>query len=138
MLPRLLLLAAVVIWGWTFVATKILVAEIGPIEIFALRLAISLPILAAVLLVRRVPLRFARGDARILVLGGAIFTLHVLIQIAGLATTTASNTAWLVSVSPLALAILSFLFLRERIGWSGVGGIIVATAGILLLVSRGD
>jgi drug/metabolite transporter (DMT)-like permease len=138
MLPRVLLLAAVVIWGWTFVATKILVAEIGPIEIFALRLAISLPVLAAVLLVRRVPLRFARGDARILVLGGAVFTLHVLIQIAGLATTTASNTAWLVSVSPLALAILSFLFLRERIGWSGVGGITVATAGILLLVSRGD
>ena len=27
MLPRALLLTAVVIWGWTFVATKVLVAE---------------------------------------------------------------------------------------------------------------
>ena len=43
MLPRALLLSAVVIWGWTFVATKVLVAEIGPLEIFALRLAIGLP-----------------------------------------------------------------------------------------------
>jgi hypothetical protein len=34
---RALLLVAVVIWGWTFVATKILVAEIGPVEVFALR-----------------------------------------------------------------------------------------------------
>lgn len=64
MLPRVLLLSAVVIWGWTFVATKILVAELGPVEIFALRLAIGLPFLGGVLLVKRVPLRFARADAR--------------------------------------------------------------------------
>ena len=137
MLPRVLLLSAVVIWGWTFVATKILVAEIGPVEIFALRLAIGLPFLGGVLLVKRVPLRFTRADARTLLLGGAIFTLHFLVQIAGLATTTATNTGWIISVSPLALAVLSFLFLRERVGWGGVAGIVVATTGILVLVSRG-
>jgi drug/metabolite transporter (DMT)-like permease len=136
-LPHVLLLSAVVIWGWTFIATKILVAELGPVEIFALRLAIGLPFLGGVLLVKRVPLRFARADARPLLLGGAILTLHFLVQIAGLVTTTAVNTGWIVSVSPLALAVLSFLFLRERIGWSGAAGIAVSTAGILLLVSRG-
>ena len=114
MLPRALLLSAAVIWGWTFVATKVLVAEIGPLEIFALRLAIGLPFLGAVLLVKRVPLRFARADALPLVAGGAIFTLHFLVQIAGLVTTTATNTSWIISVSPLALAVLSFVFLRER------------------------
>jgi drug/metabolite transporter (DMT)-like permease len=137
MLPRILLLFTVVVWGWTFVATKILVAELGPIEIFALRLAIGLPFLGAVLLLRRVPLRFARTDIGPLFLGGAIFTLHVLVQIAGLVTTTATNSGWIIAVSPLALAVLSFIFLRERIGWSGVAGIAIATAGILLLVSRG-
>ena len=135
--PRVLLLSAVVIWGWTFIATKILLAEIGPVEILALRLAIGLPFLGGVLLVTRVPLRFARADVRPLVLGGAIFTLHILIQVAGLITTTATNTGWIISVSPLALAVLSFLFLRERIGWNGVAGIAVATTGIVLLVSRG-
>lgn len=138
MLPRVLLLSAVVIWGWTFVATKILLAELGPIEIFALRLAIGLPFLGGVLLVKRVPLRFARADAQPLFLGGATFTLHFLVQIAGLVTTTAINAGWIISVSPLALAVLSFLFLRERIGWGGVAGIAVATTGILLLVSRGN
>jgi drug/metabolite transporter (DMT)-like permease len=137
MLPRILLLAAALIWGWTFVATKILVAELGPVEIFGLRLAIGLPFLGVVLFVKRVPLRFARADARPLLLGGAIFTVHFLVQIAGLVTTTATNTGWIISVSPLALAVLSFLFLRERIGWGGFAGIAVATTGILLLVSRG-
>jgi drug/metabolite transporter (DMT)-like permease len=137
MRPRALLLAAVIIWGWTFVATKILVAEIGPVEIFALRLALGLPFLGIVLLLKHVPLRFSRADARPLLVGGAIFTIHFLIQIVGLKTTTATNTGWIISVSPLALAVLSFFFLRERIGWQGVAGIAVATLGILLLVSRG-
>ena len=118
-------------------ATKILVAEIGPIEIFALRLAIGVPFLGGVLLLRRVPLTFARADVAALLFGGAIFTVHFLIQVAGLVTTTATNTAWIITVSPLALAVLSFVFLRERIGWSGAAGIAVATTGILILVSRG-
>jgi drug/metabolite transporter (DMT)-like permease len=137
MLPRVLLLSAVVLWGWTFVATKILLAELGPVEIFALRLVIGVPFLGGVLLVKRVPLRFARADAWPLLLGGAIFTLHVLVQGVGLVTTTATNTGWIISVSPLVLVVLSFLFLGERIGWRGVAGIAVATTGILLLVSRG-
>ncbi len=136
-LPHILLLSAVVIWGWTFVATKILVAELGPVEIFGLRLALGMPFLGAVLLVKRVPLRFTRADARPLLLGGAVFTLHFLVQIAGLETTTATNTGWIISVSPLALAVLSSVFLHERIGWWGVAGIAVATGGILVLVSGG-
>jgi drug/metabolite transporter (DMT)-like permease len=87
--------------------------------------------------VRRVPIRFTRRDALPLFLGGAIFTLHLLIQIAGLETTTAINTGWIIAVSPLAIAILSFFLLGERIGWNGVAGIGIATAGILILVSRG-
>lgn len=62
MFARVLLLCAVVIWGWTFVATKILVAELGPIEVFALRLAIGLPFLGGVLLAARVPLVFTHAD----------------------------------------------------------------------------
>ena len=116
MLPHLLLLAAVVIWGWTFVATKILVAEIGPIEVFALRVAIGLPSVGVWLIARRVRLGFTAEDARPLLLGGAVLTLHFVVQIAGIVTTTATNTAWIITASPLALAVLSFLFLRERLG----------------------
>jgi EamA-like transporter family len=86
--------------GWTFIATKILLAELGPVEIFALRLAIGLPFLGGDLLVERVPLRFARADVQTLFLGGATFTLHFQVQIAGLVTTTAINAGWIISVSP--------------------------------------
>lgn len=137
MLTRILLLVTVVIWGWSFVATKILVAELGPVEIFALRLLIGLPVVGAVLFLRRVPVRLTRTDIRSLVLGGAILTLHQLVQLAGLVTATATNSGWIIAASPLALAVLSSILLRERIGWSGVAGIVIATTGIVLLISRG-
>jgi len=69
MLPHVLLLSAVIMWGWTFVATKILLAELGPIEIVAMRLAIGLPFLVLLLLVQRVPLRFDRADVAPLLVG---------------------------------------------------------------------
>ena len=138
MLPHVLLLSAAIIWGWTFVATKILVAELGPVDLFALRLAIGLPFVGGLLLLKGVRWRFTRDDIAPLCAGGVMFTPHFLVQISGLLTTTATNSAWIIGVSPLALAVLSFVFLRERIGWNGVAGIVIASAGILLLVSRGN
>jgi len=135
--PRILLLAAVIIWGWTFIATKILVAELGPVEILSLRLLIGLPFLAGVVVLRRAPMRFGREDAVPILLGGTIFAFHLIIQISGLLTATAVNTSWIITVSPLATAVLSFLLLRERLTRGTVAGIGIATIGVLLLVSRG-
>ena len=137
MIAHLLLLAAVVIWGWTFVGTKILVAELSPVEIFAARLAIGVPFLGLLLLARGVRPRFNRADVTRLALGGAILTLHFLIQAVALMTTSASNSGWIIAVTPLVLAVVSFLVLRERLGWQAIAGIGVALVGVLLLVSRG-
>jgi drug/metabolite transporter (DMT)-like permease/SAM-dependent methyltransferase len=136
-LPRLLLLAAVVIWGWTFIATKILIEELGAVEVLALRLAIGVPFLGLVLLASRVPWRVTSRDARAVVLAAGVLTVHFLVQIVGLMSTTATNTSWIISVSPLAVAVLSFVFLGERIGRGGLLGMAIATVGLLLLVSRG-
>jgi drug/metabolite transporter (DMT)-like permease len=124
-------------WGWTFVGTKILVAELNPVEIFAARLAIGVPFLGILMLARGVRLRFERGDTIRLIQGGILLTVHFLIQAVALMTTSASNSSWIIAVTPLVLAIVSFLFLRERLGWSAVAGLAVALLGVLLLVSRG-
>ena len=84
------------------------------------------------------PLRFRRADLKAVLLGGAIFTLHFMVQATGLTTTTATNGVWIICISPLLVAVLSYLFLHEGLGWGGVAGIAVATMGVLLLVSRGN
>lgn len=136
-LPRILLLTAVTLWGWTFIATKILLEELGPVEIFALRLAIAVPLLGVLLLARRTSLEFSRRDLIAIAVAGAIFGIHFVLQLTGLRTTTATNTGWIITFTPLTLAVLSWLLFREPIGRGIAGGIGIATVGIVLLVSRG-
>ncbi|UCD64973.1 MAG: DMT family transporter, partial [Candidatus Zixiibacteriota bacterium] len=137
MLVRVYLLLAIIFWGWSFVATKILLDYVYPAELMGLRFNIGLPVLYAVVLTKRVKLSFAKNHRWQVLLGAAIITAHFLIQITGIKYTSATNTGWIIAVTPLVLAVLSFLILRERLGLREVLGIAVATAGIVLLVSRG-
>ncbi len=137
MLARGLLLFAVTIWGWTFVATKICLQYISPVEVMGLRLFIALPILFAVLLVRGIRID-VRRNLGLLTLASTIIGLHFIIQISGLKYTSATNTGWIIAVTPLVMALLAAVFLKEPLHRTLVAGIGIATAGIVLLVSRGS
>jgi drug/metabolite transporter (DMT)-like permease len=138
MRPRFFLLAAVIIWGWTFVATKIVLPYVTAVELLGLRLLIGIPILGAIILTKRVRLGFTAGDVPVLAAATTVFTAHFLIQITGLRFTSATNTGWIIAVTPLVLAVLSVVFLKERLGARELAGVLAATVGILLLVSRGQ
>lgn len=135
---RLMLLACIIFWGWSFVATKIAVEYVTPVELLALRYLFGLPILFVILLSKKISLKFNKRDSVTILIGSAILTLHFLIQITGLKYTSATNTGWIISISPLVIAVLAFLFLKEQIGLKQIIGIVVATVGILLLVSKGS
>lgn len=135
---RGLLLVTVMVWGSTFVATKICLAYLTPAEILGLRLFLALPVLYGLIVFQKVKLRFTRGEKLRLLLGSAVLTLHFLIQITGMQYTSATNTGWIISVTPLVLVVLSHFVLKERVGWNDLAGVVVATGGILLLISRGN
>ena len=138
MKTRLLLLFTVMIWGSTFVCTKILLGFFSPAELLGIRMVIGLPILAVIVAAKKLSLRFTPREQFSLLLGSVVITAHFLIQITGLKTTTATNTGWIISVTPLVLALLSWVFLKERIGRNVIIGIFVATVGIFLLISKGE
>jgi drug/metabolite transporter (DMT)-like permease len=136
-LARTLLLFTVIIWGWSFVATKVCLQYMTPLELMGLRMVIALPVLATVIVLKKVRLRFG-AHKRGLALGSVIITIHFFIQITGLKYTSATNTGWIISVTPLVMAVLAYFVLKERIGYNTIVGIVVATVGILFLVSKGD
>lgn len=138
MLTRFLLLFTVIIWGWTFVATRICLEFLSPAELLGLRLLIGLPVLVIVVILKKIKFRFTPGEWKQILIGSAVITLHFLVQITGLQYTTATNTGWIISVSPLVMAVLAYFFLKERIGKNQIIAIAVATFGILLLMSHGD
>jgi drug/metabolite transporter (DMT)-like permease len=134
-LTHLLLLVAVVIWGSTFVASKVCLGAMGPVQLVAGRFLIAAP--ALFLMARLRGASFRLGDhKKVLLLAVFVFSIHYLLQTWALEFTTAMNGSWLVAVSPLTIALLATLFLREPP--PRAAGMILASAGILLLVSKGD
>jgi drug/metabolite transporter (DMT)-like permease len=111
---------------------------VTPVELLGLRFLIGLPLLLVITLVKRLRFDFSPGDRKGVLFGAALITAHFLIQITGIKYTSATNTGWIISVTPLVMAVLAFFILKERLSRNALVGIAVATVGILLLVSRGD
>jgi drug/metabolite transporter (DMT)-like permease len=130
---------AVVAWGASFIATKIALREVSPITIVWLRFAIGVVILGAAVVIRReFELPSRKNLGYFAVLGFIGITFHQWLQSTGLITAQATTTAWIVATTPIFMALLGWLALKEKLSWLQAGGIFLATLGVLLVVSRGD
>jgi drug/metabolite transporter (DMT)-like permease len=134
-LTQLLLLAAVIIWGSTFVASKICLSVMSPIQLVASRFFLAAPALFLIARFRGASFRLG-AHRKIVFLATALFSFHYLLQTWALEYTTATNSGWIITVSPLAIALLAAIFLREPA--PPLAGIVLASLGIVLLVSNGD
>jgi drug/metabolite transporter (DMT)-like permease len=104
-----------------------------------LRFAIGLIILGAAVRLRR---QFSPPKGSDLgyfaVLGFLGITFHQWLQSTGLQTAQATTTAWIVATTPIFIALLGWLVLKERLLWVQTVGILLAAVGVLLVVTRGD
>ncbi|MCE7796986.1 DMT family transporter [Sphingobium sufflavum] len=55
----------------------------------------------------------------------------------GLRFTTATNGLLVQAAIPAMVLLLNWLFFRTRAGWAQVGGVLLSTAGVLLIVAQG-
>ncbi|MBM4428438.1 MAG: DMT family transporter [Chloroflexi bacterium] len=139
LLPYLEALFAVVVWGASFIATKIAVGQISPIAVVWLRFAMGLPILMAAVIMRK-QFAFPKGNEWLYfaLLGFLGISFHQWLQSNGLQTSEATTTAWIVATSPAFIAILGWLTLKEKLTLTQTSGIVFAMLGVLIVVSKGD
>ena len=139
LLPTLSALFAVIIWGGTFIATKIALREVSPVTIIWMRFGIGALILGMAVSVRRQFALPSKNDLAYFALLGFIgVTFHQWLQATGLQTARATTTAWIVATIPVFTALLGWLVLKEKMNLARVGGIAIAALGVLLIVSDGD
>jgi drug/metabolite transporter (DMT)-like permease len=132
-------LFAVVVWGGSFIATKIALRDIQPFSIVWARFGIGVLILGAAVWGRgQFRLPPLRDLAYFALLGAIGITFHQWLQSTGLQTAQATTTAWIVASTPIFMALLGWVFLKERLDWLRTAGILIAATGVLLVVSRGD
>lgn len=127
-----------VFWGISFVATKISLAELLPLQLIFLRLVIGSSLLLLISLVLKKSMVISRQSFLGILILALIAVFHLWIQVTGLQYTSATNTGWLVGTAPVFMAVMGYLFYKERLSFLNVSGIIIAFAGLLLLISKGD
>jgi drug/metabolite transporter (DMT)-like permease len=139
LLPYLEALFAVIVWGASFIATKIAVGQISPIAVVWIRFAIGIPILFVAVFMRK-QFAFPKGNEWLYfaLLGFLGISFHQWLQSNGLQTAQATTTAWIVATSPAFIAVLGWLILKEKLNALQSFGIVLAMIGVLVVVSRGD
>jgi drug/metabolite transporter (DMT)-like permease len=130
---------AVVAWGASFIATKIGVKDVTPITVVWLRFGMGVVILGIAVIARKEFAWPARNEwAYFALLGLLGITWHQWLQSTGLVTAQASTTAWIVATTPIFMALLGWLVLKEKLTVVQTAGIGLAAVGVLVVVSNGD
>jgi drug/metabolite transporter (DMT)-like permease len=132
-------LFAVLVWGASFIATKVALADASPVTVVWVRFAMGVVVLGVAVAARRqFALVSARELATFALLGFIGITVHQWLQSNALVTSQASTSGWIIATTPIFMALLGRLVLGERLSWLRVIGIALATLGVLLVVSRDD
>ena len=132
-------LFTIIIWGTTFISTKVLLTDFKPVEILFARFAVGVVALFLVCphrmkgVERRQELTFALA-------GLCGICLYYLLENIALTYTMASNVGVIISVAPFFTAVLSRLFLKSegKLRVNFFIGFAVAMAGVALISFNGS
>lgn len=132
-------LLTIIIWGTTFISTKILLVDFQPVEILFFRFVMGLLVLL-VIYPHRLKGTTKRQELTFVAAGLCGICLYYLLENIALTYTMASNVGVIISVAPFFTAIMSHLFLKEegKLRANFFIGFVVAMIGIFLISFNGS
>ncbi|MGK9476855.1 DMT family transporter [Melioribacter sp. OK-6-Me] len=130
-------LASVVIWGASFIATKFLLDSLRPLTIIFVRQLLAVILLSIIAMKRGRTFKINFHDHSWIFILALIASFHLWIQVTGMQYTTASNTGWIIGITPVFMALLGMIFFKERLTAGQWSGILIAFSGLILLISKG-
>jgi len=126
-----------VLWACSYVAAKFALHDISVTMMNVLRMCIAAVLLLPFLIARRKELKLTRRDLPQLVLLALIgFVINKILEYGGLALTTASDVALLITSESIFTAALSWLLLRERFKLVTGVALLLGFLGVYLIVER--
>lgn len=132
-------LLTIVIWGTTFISTKVLLTDFQPVEILFFRFVLGFLALTAAC-PRRLKGVSGKQELTFAAAGLCGICLYYLLENIALTYTMASNVGVIISVAPFFTAILSHLVMKgeEKLRANFFIGFLVAMAGICLISFNGS
>jgi drug/metabolite transporter (DMT)-like permease len=130
------MLLVCLIWGLNFSVTKSAFDQIPPLPFTAVRFLVSNLLLWLVLRLVEGPAKLPPGGLRLLIVLGVVGnTCYQLAFMLGLARTSATNSALILSTVPTVVAVLAGTLGLERITPRMRLGIALGTLGVILVIS---
>ncbi|MCE5173242.1 DMT family transporter [Paenibacillus profundus] len=131
-------LLTILIWGTTFISTKVLLVDFSPFEILFFRFTIGYAALLAVY-PRFVKSKNIREELLFAAAGFCGVTMYFLLENIALTYTLASNVGIIASVAPFFTAVMAHFFLKgESLQPLFFVGFAVAMLGIVLIAFNGS
>lgn len=125
------------VWGTTFISTKVLLQELGPLEILVIRFVIGYGVLW-IAYPRRFKPRKMSHELYFVGAGLTGVTIYYLFENIALTYTLASNVSIIVSVAPFFTVLLASIFLKdEKLKLRFLFGFLVALIGVALVTFNG-
>lgn len=132
-------LLTIVIWGTTFISTKILLTDFQPVEILFFRFVIGF---LALFIINPHCLKSVSLKQEITFIAAGLcgICLYYLLENIALTYTMASNVGVIISVAPFFTAILAHLFMKseEKLRANFFIGFVVAMVGIVFISYNGS
>jgi len=131
---------AVIFWGFSFIATKVVLQEVHPFTLLTLRYAIGALLLLLVQLGRDktfFKIFSLRDWIYIFILAAVGVSGLGLLQAYGLLYTTAINTGWIIAINPILITLSARFFLGEVVTVRKILGIMLGFCGVFLIISKG-
>jgi len=132
-----MLITANTLWAASYVAAKFVLRDTSVNLMLALRMSISALVLLPLLIALRKELNLTRKDIpQLALLALAGFVINKILEYGGLALTTASDVALLITSESIFTAALSWILLRERFKRMTGAALLLGLLGVYLIVER--
>jgi drug/metabolite transporter (DMT)-like permease len=112
--------------------------EVSALSLTFFRLSIAAVMMVFFAFLRHEFQLLRRRDLLLVITSGVLLSLHFTTFILAVKETTIANATFLVNTSPVMLAVLSPLLIKERTTSREVVAVVVATLGILLVAHAGN
>ncbi len=134
----LALILPVILWGSSFVATKIVLESFTTISYMFVRFAGASFFFGLLLLFQRTKALDVKTHGQLALLALFQPVLYFLFETTGLQLTSASSASMIIAGVPAAASLMASIFLQERLNKREWTGIVLSVAGVLLLALFDD
>lgn len=131
----ILLSVAACIWGGTFVAVKVIVGQIHPLQLVWLRYAVAIVFLIGFSIIKREKWNFHAKDLKWFIpIGLTGYAVSLVAQETGTWFFSAQTGAVVTSSTPTFMVIFAWLLLKEKLTKVKIMSLVMATLGVIMIV----